>query len=51
MDGVWLHEETQKLIEVAPLNDEGLPVLEQRFLEPQDYETFINPRLLMETDE
>ena len=51
MDGIWLHEETQKLIEAAPLNDEGLPVLKERFLDPYDFEAFINPRLIMETNE
>ena len=50
-DCVWLHEETQKLLEVAPLNDDGLPVLSERFLDPQDFESFINPRLVMETNE
>ena len=51
MDGIWLHEETQKLIEAAPLNDEGLPVLNERFLDPYDFESYINPRLIMETNE
>ena len=47
----WFDLETQKAIEDAVINEEGLPVLNETFVDTSEYDAFINPKVLKETTE
>jgi hypothetical protein len=47
----WQDPITKSLIENAPLDEEGLPVLDSPVFSIDEYESFTNPRLVRETVE
>jgi peptide deformylase len=49
--GLWQVKEAAQQLAEVPLNDEGLHVLEERFLNVEDFDSFMNPKLLGETTE
>jgi len=50
-DGLWLDPEAQKMLDEAPMDENGLVVLEDALLDINDYESFMNPKILKETTE
>lgn len=51
IDNVWIVPEAQAALDAAQIDEDGLPVLDQAFLNHEDFESYMNPKVLKETTE
>jgi hypothetical protein len=50
-DKLWQVKEAADALAQIPLNDEGLSVLDERFFDVEDYNSYMNPKVLKEKTE